>query len=325
MNYEKLSKEELLEKVYYLESLNKELLKEKEQETKLEYAWTGNLGHWYWNSKENNVEFNHLKITTLGYTEDEIPEKISYQFFTDKLHPDDYEKTMDVMRDHLLGKVSVYEVEYRIRCKNGNYKWYYDIGKITQYDSEGNPLLIAGIVFDITRKKSMELELKNKNKILMQQALFDELTGMYNYRAIKGYLDFQVKESKNNKKDLSIIILDLDKFKRLNDTKGHLFGNEILTKVSNIIKENIRENDMVGRFGGEEFIVILPETKLNTAVMIAEKIRKAIEKNNFCDIKVTISGGVKQLKNEDVISLIGGADKNLYMAKESGRNKIIYG
>lgn len=324
MKYDNLSKEELLNKIYHLEALNKELLKEKEQETKLEYAWTGNLGHWYWNVQENSVSFNPLKITSLGYTKDEIPEEVSYQFFTDKLHPDDYEKTMDAMRNHLVGKVNVYEVEYRIQCKNGDYKWYYDIGKITQYDSEGKPLLLAGIVFDITEKKCMELELENKNKILMQQALVDELTGMYNYRATKEYLDFQVKESKENENDLTIIVFDIDKFKCLNDTRGHIFGNQVLSKVSEIIKENIRKSDMAGRFGGEEFIVILPETKLETAIIIAERIRKAVEKNDFYGVKVTISGGVTQCTNEDVEALIENADKNLYMAKETGRNKIIY-
>ena len=325
MNYEYLSKEELLNKIYHLEALNRELLKEKEQETKLEYAWTGNLGNWYWNIQDNSVRFNPLKVTSLGYTEDEILEEVSYQFFTDKLHPDDYEKTMDAMRDHLSGEVNVYEIEYRIKCKNGDYKWYYDIGKITQYDSEGKPLLVSGIVFDITEKKAMELELENKNKILMQQALVDELTGMYNYRATKKYLDFQVKERKDIKKDLSIIILDLDRFKRLNDTRGHLFGNDVLSKISKIIKQNIRKNDIAGRFGGEEFIIILPDTKLDTAVIIAERIRMAVEKNDFCGEKVTISGGVKEFNNEDVATLIQNADKNLYMAKETGRNKIIYG
>ena len=81
---------------------------------------------------------------------------------------------------------------------------------------------------------------------------------------------------------------------------------------------------MVGRFGGEEFVVILPETKLDTAVNIAERIRKAIERSDFCGSKVTISGGVKEYNNEDVATLIQKADKNLYMAKETGRNKIIY-
>lgn len=323
MEYETLSKDELLKKVYSLEAINKQLLKEKEQETKLNYGWTGNLGNWYWSIKDNNVEFNHLKIINLGYSEDEIPKNVDYEFFTDKLHPEDYDKTMKAMKDHLIGKENVYEIEYRIKCKNGEYKWYYDIGKITQYDKEGKPLLLAGIVFDITERKSLEIELKNKNKILFEKAFKDELTKMFNFRSIKEYLYLQVNESKYKQVPLSIIIFDIDDFKKLNDTKGHVFGNKVIIKISEIIRENIRKDDIAGRFGGEEFIVILPNTDLNTATNVAERVRQAIDREDFHGVKVTISGGVNQYNNEDVFTLIEVADQKLYTAKRLGKNKII--
>ena len=85
MDYEELSQEQLLSRIQELEILNRQLLEEKEQETRLEYAWTGNLGHWYWNIKTNAVTFNPLKITTLGYDKSEIPERVTYQYFTEKL------------------------------------------------------------------------------------------------------------------------------------------------------------------------------------------------------------------------------------------------
>lgn len=324
MEYETLSKDELLKKVYSLDALNKQLLKEKEQETKLNYDWTGNLGHWYWNIQDNNVKFNHLKITTLGYTEDEIPNDVNYQFFTDKLHPEDYDKTMQAMMDHLTGKKNVYEIEYRIKCKDGRYKWYYDIGKITQYDKEGKPLLLAGIVFDITERKLLEVELEKKNKVLSEKAFIDELTKMFNFRSIKEYLYTQVNESKYKEVPLSIVIFDIDNFKKLNDTKGHMFGNDVLIKISRIIKENIRKDDIAGRFGGEEFIIILPNTDSESAANIAERIREAVEKSDFFGIKVTISGGVNQYKGEEIGTLIEIADEKLYRAKNTGKNKIVY-
>lgn len=324
MRYETLSKEELLKKVYSLESLNKQLLKEKEQEMSLEYDWTGNLGHWYWNIQDNSVTFNNLKVTTLGYSKEDIPEHVNYQFFTEKLHPEDYDKTMQAMMDHLTGKRKVYEIEYRIKCKDGGYKWYYDIGKITQYDKDGKPLLLAGVVFDITERKVLEIDLKNKNKILSEKAFIDELTKMYNFRSIKEYLDIEINESKYKELPLSIIIFDIDNFKKLNDTKGHMFGNEILIKISEIIKENIRRDDIAGRFGGEEFILILPNTLLEDAANIAERIRKEVEKNDFFGVNVTISGGVNQYKDEDISTLIEIADEKLYNAKNTGKNKIVY-
>ena len=114
--------------------LNKELLSQKEQENRLNFAWSGNLGHWYWNMKTNPVVFNKLKATTLGYTLEEIPEKVNYLFFTEKLHPDDYQNTMDAMILHMEGKANVYETEYRIQAKDKSWKWFYDRGKITQWD-----------------------------------------------------------------------------------------------------------------------------------------------------------------------------------------------
>lgn len=119
MDFTTCSREDLIERIKALEMLNHQLLKEKEEDTRLEYAWTGNLGHWYWNIKTNEVEFNPLKVTTLGYGLDEIPKNVSYQYFTDKLHPEDYAKTMKSMMDHLYGKSEVYETEYRIQTKNG--------------------------------------------------------------------------------------------------------------------------------------------------------------------------------------------------------------
>ena len=101
MVYPNLSKEKLIEKIKELELFNKQLLKEKEEEDKLNLPWTGNLGHWYWNIKTNSVTFNSLKITTLGYSEQEIPKVVNYQFFTDKLHPEDFENVMNVMRSQI--------------------------------------------------------------------------------------------------------------------------------------------------------------------------------------------------------------------------------
>ena len=90
MDQEHVSRDQLLERIRDLEMLNRQLLREKEEETRLEYAWTGNLGHWYWNIKTNEVTFNPLKMTALGYDKSKIPQHVSYQYFTDMLHPEDY-------------------------------------------------------------------------------------------------------------------------------------------------------------------------------------------------------------------------------------------
>ncbi|MGM0432891.1 MAG: PAS domain-containing protein, partial [Spirochaetota bacterium] len=149
-DYTEYSQDELLSRVRELEMLSQELLEEQQRETRLDFSWSGNLGHWYWNVQTNSVVFHPLKITTLGYSLDEVPEEVTYQFFTERLHPEDYERVMQTMRDHLEGKIPVYEVEYRIKAKDGSWKWFYDRGKVTRRSEEGKPLFLAGIVFDVT-------------------------------------------------------------------------------------------------------------------------------------------------------------------------------
>lgn len=324
MAYANLSREQLLDRMMSLEMLTRELLKEKEQETSLEYAWTGNLGHWYWNIKTNEVTFNPLKLTTLGYERSEIPEHVNYQYFTDKLHPGDHRQTMDAMLNHLYGKADVYETEYRIQCKDGTYKWFYDRGKITQYDENGKPSFVAGIVFDISEKKKMQLELERKNKILAELSAIDGLTKIGNYRTLTEHLKSEIAEADRTNNPLSIAIFDLDNFKKINDSKGHIYGDQVLVTVAEIIKNNIRESDLAGRYGGEEYMVVFSEADLQIATRIAERIRAAVEKHLFLEgISVTISGGVKQYQGENLTAFIDQADKNLYEAKRSGKNQVV--
>lgn len=324
MDYKKYTREQLLGRIDELEKLNQELLREKEQETRLEYAWTGNLGHWYWNIKTNSVTFDPLKVTTLGYKMDELPDVVTYQFFTDKLHPDDYQKTMDAMLDHLHGKKGVYEAEYRIMAKDGSYRWYLDRGRITQYDAEGKPSFLAGIVFEITEKKEMEIELAEKNKILAELSSVDGLTKIANHRTLMERLKYEMENAGKTGRPLSVALFDIDNFKNINDSRGHIFGDKVLKGLAVIIKENIRETDFAGRYGGEEFFVIFPETDGAKAVNISERIRQAVESYDFTyGSPVTVSGGVRQYGGEELADLVHLADENMYKAKKMGKNRII--
>ncbi len=324
MKYDDFSREKLIERIKELEVLNSELLSERELETRLEYSWSGNLGHWYWDVKANIVTFNPLKVTTLGYEVSEIPEKVDYQFFTEKLHPEDYDKTMEAMQNHLDGKNNVYEVEYRIRCKDGSYKWYYDRGKITKFDDDGKPKLLAGIVFDITDSKLMQVELEDKNRTLAELSAIDELTQIPNYRTLIKFLESEILMVSRTKKPLSIAIFDIDDFKVINDTKGHLVGNDILVEIGDIISKSIRDTDLAGRFGGEEFMIIFSNANIMIASKVAERIRLSIENHIFGkDIKVTVSGGLKEYLGEDIDKFINSADKNLLEAKRRGKNMIL--
>jgi len=323
MDYSKYNRDQLIKIIEELQVLNKELLNEKIQAEKLEFGWTGNLGHWYLNLKTKHVVFNPLKIQAMGYSMEELPEQITYNFFTDKLHPDDYHETMNAMISHMQGKKSVYECEYRIQAKNGDYRWFYDRGKITQRDESGKPLLVSGIVFDISEKKEKEQKLIDKNEILAVQSNTDALTGIYNRRAIMEELEIRFNQALTNNSPLSIALFDIDYFKKVNDENGHQFGDIVLTTVANVISQSIRGIDSVGRYGGEEFLLVLPDTDKPEAMIIAERIRKAVEDFEFIqNVSVTISGGVAVLNGESVAELIDKADKKLYEAKNDGRNRI---
>lgn len=152
----------------------------------------------------------------------------------------------------------------------------------------------------------------------------DELTKLRNRRAIMTIMDNEMRKSISNKTPLSIVMFDIDNFKKINDNRGHLFGDEVLKGVSNLMVNNMRKEDTVGRYGGEEFIVILPNTDRQRASDMANRIRLSIMEYDFGDdLKVTVSGGVKEYEGEDILGFIRAADKNLYYAKHSGKNRII--
>lgn len=323
MDYSNYTREQLIELIDELKMLNNELLNEKIHANKLEFAWSGNLGHWYLNLKTGSVVFNPLKIQALGYSMEELPERVKYTFFTDKLHPEDRQRTMDAMRRHMEGKTDVYECEYRIQAKDGSYKWFHDRGKITQRDVNGKPEFVAGIVFNINEKKEQELILVQKNELLKLQSTTDTLTGIRNRRSIMEELDMRINQALTYHYPLAIVLFDIDYFKRINDNNGHLYGDIVLKKVADTLSESIRELDSVGRYGGEEFLVVLPSTEKSNSITIAERIREAVEDLNFCDkVHVTISGGIAVLNGESLMELINKADKKLYEAKNDGRNRI---
>ncbi len=157
----------------------------------------------------------------------------------------------------------------------------------------------------------------------------DGLTGAYNHACIVGELAAEIERSKRYSSPFSVILFDVDDFKAVNDQYGHLAGDQVLKGITRIVKENLRAIDKVGRYGGEEFLVILPETSADKAIMVAERLRIAVEKaviesdNNI--IHSTVSGGVvAYVPGRQEKDLIKKADDNLYRAKKDGKNRTYY-
>ncbi len=161
---------------------------------------------------------------------------------------------------------------------------------------------------------------KNENIKLFEQASLDKLTGLYNRR----YLDDILEKYTNS--NFALIFTDIDDFKQINDNYSHRVGDEVLIKFADILKTHTRSYDFVGRWGGEEFIIILKDTDIDTTLFISEKLRKSIEKEKiYEDISITSSFGVAlHDKNKTIEKVIDEADHNLYNAKNKGKNRISY-
>ncbi|MDZ7819720.1 MAG: diguanylate cyclase [Aliarcobacter sp.] len=169
-------------------------------------------------------------------------------------------------------------------------------------------------------------QIKEKSNLLEYQASHDKLTGLFNRNKFDEFYIKEVKRSRRYNTDLSIIIFDVDNFKTINDTHGHQSGDIVLKEISQIISLHIREQDVAVRWGGEEFLILLPHTNLDGATTVAKKIRINIEENEFTELKLklTASFGVSELNTDDNDeSLILRADKFLYEAKNSGKNRVI--
>ena len=175
-------------------------------------------------------------------------------------------------------------------------------------------------------KEIMLKDLEKNNKILYEKSIKDPLTGLFNREYMNEFLQNKINESKRYLIPLSIAIIDIDFFKKINDTYGHLIGDCVLKELANLLLKHFRNSDTIIRYGGEEILVIMPFSKLNDAYKKMENFRELVEKHIFCgkkNIKLTISVGVSEFRDENVKSLIEKTDKNLYKAKKSGRNKVI--
>lgn len=187
--------------------------------------------------------------------------------------------------------------------------------------------LVNTIAAALDKWRRMQQSMANQEE-LERLANLDSLTGLLNRRAILRRLNDEIKRAKRYKKNLCLLMLDIDHFKHVNDQYGHLTGDEIIQDVAALMRGNIRDTDASGRYGGEEFITILPETDLSSARDMAERLRKLVEAAEMKDSEgnvfgVTISQGLSSYKpGDDEYSLVSRADDALYRAKENGRNRV---
>lgn len=203
--------------------------------------------------------------------------------------------------------------EIQNRKKDGSVYWLEQhIIPTVNKDNDIESFVSIGI--DITAKKELE-----------KMATTDKLTGIYNRRRIDEFLRMEIEIAKRHSQTLSLILVDIDHFKSVNDTYGHQTGDAVLSQTTKIISGNLRKSDIFGRWGGEEFIIICPQTNSEEAFVISEKLRTAVENHKFDTVgNKTICLGIAELnEGDDEKLIIEKADKALYEAKESGRNRTV--
>lgn len=221
-------------------------------------------------------------------------------------------------------------VNHKIIFRTKSGKELIGLTSANQINIGGKDYLLT-MINDITELEEMHTNLQKKNhqleklnRLLVTQAVTDELTGLYNRRYIVTSLEREIERAERYLQPLTVMMLDLDRFKKVNDSYGHPVGDQVLVTAAAIIRSNIRKIDIAGRFGGEEFMVILPQTNLSDSTVVAERIRQEIEQCPFTskDIHVTISIGICEYAGEDMNQLVSRADELLYLAKNNGRNRI---
>jgi diguanylate cyclase (GGDEF)-like protein/PAS domain S-box-containing protein len=258
--------------------------------------------------------FNKLGQELTGYKDEELNEG-EVCAMESKILQEDRPGVVAKVLHAILNHVP-FTVEYRFIRKDGSIRYFLEKGT-PLYGKDGNLLYIDGVIFDITDYKQAEMELK-------RLAAIDYLTGVFNRTTFKELIEREIERAQRYNKPLSMIMFDIDHFKKVNDTYGHSVGDYVLKTLAKIVREAIRKIDYLVRWGGEEFLIILPENNLDKAQTLAERIRQIIEHYTFDNVgKVTVSLGVAEFKEGDTEdTLINNSDSAMLKAKRKGRNRV---
>jgi diguanylate cyclase (GGDEF)-like protein/PAS domain S-box-containing protein len=263
-------------------------------------------------------EVNKAPLDRAGYRREDVVGQYFYDAPWWNYETQVQEQLIAAINSAKLGKTSRYDVV----VKMGDDFVAIDFLITPIYDESGKIVGLLPTAVDITERKQLEAELKH-------QAHLDYLTGLSNRRHFMEQAEVELSRSVRYDRTLSLLMLDLDHFKQINDNYGHESGDTVLRTFALICQEMLRSVDIIGRIGGEEFAMVLPETGIEKALEVAERLREVIAGTEVSlpdeeKIRFTVSIGIATLtdKNHNINLLLKQADKALYKAKESGRNKV---
>ncbi|MDE1167270.1 MAG: diguanylate cyclase [Pseudomonas sp.] len=301
-------------------------------------------GIWDWNANSGFVYRNPGWYRMLGYS----PHALANTVFTWEkvIHPDDFPRVMAAFDAYIHQRAPRYQVEYRCLCKDGSYLWIEDRGEVLARNPDGSVARMFGahrsihdrklLVEQLERRaQSLEAvvaqrtrELSEVNRQLQLQldenrhlAERDTLTGVANRYRLETVLLHECERANRFRHPLSLILVDLDDFKLINDAHGHAQGDETLMRVADSIKGCVREVDLVARWGGDEFMVVLPESTLDAARVVAQKIRQAWRAAGHFKVSLSV-GVVERADNETQAELVARCDRALYQSKAAGKDQV---
>jgi diguanylate cyclase (GGDEF)-like protein/PAS domain S-box-containing protein len=219
-----------------------------------------------------------------------------------------------------IGSAEPFSLEYPVERKDGGKVWVWERGRAV---AEGDDLVLEGIIIDITDRKALEEELS-------EMATRDALTGLLDRREATRLLEEEILRARRYQRSLALLWIDLDHFKQVNDQFGHAAGDTVLCGFSELLSSRVRQVDLISRFGGEEFVVVLPEMDLSEAQQSAERLRQLVSSSpqkldNGRSVNLTMSVGVAIFPDHgaDASALIAAADQAMYHAKAAGRDRVV--
>ena len=279
-----------------------------------------NVGHWYWDLKSDRFYVSPTWAEGIGLNALDCSNK-SPDLWFDRVHHYYVAELRQALASHLHGQTSSFECQFRIQHRDGTYRWMLARG-VAQRNQEGEPVSVAGGQADVTHLIGAE------NKIL-NEALHDKLTGLPNRQAFMIRLERAVENQTHDPSArFAVIFLDLDRFKVINDSLGHLVGDQLLVVMARRLRDSLKTSDVVARFGGDEFVALLEGIRApEDAIAVAERFREVLAKPARIGSQEVVSGGSVgiALSNPEISNaedLLRNADTAMYQAKAGSKGKV---